>query len=291
MPEPNGEIGDENRSRKMVSGIRIGIPAINRGDLMEKCVNSIDYPVEKLLIVANRWGDTLDESVAAAIDRLSSHRPHWVESIEIREISGNLGDSGSFNYIISELGPCIVASNDTEFTPGTLRGVDQFIKDNPDCVLHYLFAMCAFGVTQAFIERVGYFDENCWPWGWCDIDISYRLQKYNHKTRILPNTVGRIVHDHPTQSIKSAPDKLRKWMLKMASANDDYGIKKWGLRQEDLFAKNKSNKWAMDPAILPDIGQAWALDIQTRRDRIESLTADTGIEAPLVFCKQKNTVS
>ena len=48
---------------------------------------------------------------------------------------------------------------------------------------------------------------------------------------------------------------------------------------------NKGNKWAIDPAILPDAGNEWTLDVETRRERMALLKEATGIETPLLFSR------
>ena len=231
--------------------MNIGIPVINRGDLLEACVNSIDVPTERVVIVANRWGADYEPSVAGALNRLAESHPACVGSLEIVETGGNLGDGGSFNRVMTELGPCIVASNDAVFLPGALGQANRFIHENADCALLHLYAMCVFAVTRAFFEEAGYFDENFWPWGWCDIDLGYRMQKRECKTRTFAAEGGGIVHDHPTQSIKSAQNDLRKWMQQMAGRNAEYGMRKWGLTEEPCTIKTYNEKeWANKPDVV-----------------------------------------
>ena len=265
--------------------MRIGIPAINRGDLLEECVRSIDFPVERLLIVANRWGDDLEPTVALALERIEAEPPGCVDSLEIQRMPGNLGAAGSYNQILSALGPSVIAANDTRFAPGTLQRCAEFVDVRGDHALHFLHAMCVFSITQVFLDRVGWFDENFWPWGWDDIDVGYRIKKRGLKTAIFPGEQGAILHDHPTQSMAAAPEPLRKWMQRMAGKNMEYGMRKWSIREEHFFMLNKGNKWAIDPAILPDAGNEWTLDVETRRERMALLKEATGIETPLLFSR------
>ena len=268
--------------------MNIGIPVINRGDLLEACVASIDEKTERVVIVANRWEGHYEASVERALNRLAESHPACIGSLEIIETQGNLGDGGSFNRVMSVLGPCIVASNDVVFSPGALGQAVRFIQGNQDCVLLHLHAMCAFSVTGAFFAEVGYFDENFWPWGWCDIDLAYRIQKRGLETRTFAAKGGGIIHDHPTQSIQSAPMDLKKWMQQMAAQNSAYGMRKWALSEDMLFRKNPGNKWAMETADLPDAGNAWRLDDAVRGGRITGLKTATGIETPMVFCRHDN---
>ncbi|MDR3402003.1 MAG: hypothetical protein P4L99_05845 [Chthoniobacter sp.] len=271
--------------------MKIGIPAINSGALLLKCVRSIDYPIERLLIVANRWGDEMEKSLACAIDTLRTELLPNILALEIHEVPGNLGASGSMNYIISHLGPCIVVCNDASFAPGTLAKCLAFIEERADCGLHYLLYMSAFHVSQRFINEIGYLDENFWPWGWDDIDLSYRLRKYQFPTAVFPRTDGQIIHDHPTQSVRSSAPRLQRWMRRMARMNAALGIKKWGIRQEQLFMLNKKNKWAIDPNALSDAGNRWVLDEAARKARIALLLEKTGIATQFVYSSNSNIVA
>ena len=269
--------------------LKIGIPVINRGDLLEACVASMDAPVEIVVIIANRWGEHYEPSVETALNRLAESRPACIGSLEIIETRGNLGAAGSYNRAMERLGPCVIAANDTRFAPGTLARCVEFIGQRMDHALHFLHAMCVFSVTQVFLDEVGWFDENFWPWGWDDIDVGYRMKKRKLKTAILPKEFGMIFHDHPTQSIFASPEPLRKWMQRMSAKNMEHGMQQWGIREEQFFMLNKGNKWAIDPAVLTDGGKGWTLDMETRRQRIAQLKEATGIETPLVFCRSSGT--
>ena len=247
-------------------------------------MRSIDCPVEKVLIVANRWGARLDDSVEKALESIRANPPPGIGTLEVYETRGNLGVAGSYNYILRELGPCIIACNDTRFLPGTLARCIEFIAANPEAVLHFLFAMCIFHVPQAFLDRVGYFDENFWPWGWDDIDLGYRFKKLALRTADFHGRENGIVHDHPTQSIFAADTTLRKWMVEMSNENSAHGMAKWGLRKEHLYMLHKHDQWAIDPTVMRNAGNGWRLDVGERMRRINLLRSETGIETPLVFC-------
>ena len=247
-------------------------------------MRSIDCRVEKVLIVANRWGERLDASVEEALRSIRENPPAWIGEVEIYETPGNLGAAGSYNYLLRELGPCIIAANDARFLPGVLAQCLDFIRENGDAVLHYLFAMCVFHVPQRFLDEVGYFDENFWPWGWDDIDVGYRIKKRGLKTANFPGRERGIIHDHPTQSIFASATPLRNWMVQMSNRNSDYGMRKWGIRKEQLSLLDKGNPWSIDLATIGDAGNDWVLNLGTRSERIKSLMSDVGIATEPAFC-------
>lgn len=273
-----------------MTSLRIGIPVLTRGDLLENCVSSIDYPVERLLIIANRWEDEYEESVAIALERIEQRPPPFVKSVEIERASGNLGVAGSFNLILTKLGPCIIASDDCVFMPGALDKCAHFISAHPEYALHRLWAMVAFHFSQELLDRVGFFDENLWPYGWDDIDLFYRLAKSGLRAGDLPNGSKLIRHDHPTQSIHSSTRRVKEWMNDMSGRNIKYGIRKWGIRKEHYGMLHKRNQWAIDVKVLTDAGNHWNLDMKERMRRIRELFDVTGIHTNLIYCKNANNI-
>ncbi len=224
----------------------------------------------------------------AALESLANSHPACIGSFEIVETGGNLGPAGSYNMGMTLLGPCIIAANDTRFSPGVLKRCGEFIAGRPEHALHFLYAMCVFSVTRVFLDEVGWFDENFWPWGWDDIDVGFRMKKRGLETAIFTKDMGTIFHDHPTQSIFASAEPLRKWMQRTAGKNTAHGMRKWGIREEHQFMLNKGNRWAIDPAVLMDAGNAWTLDLATREERMRLLKAEVGIETPLRFCRKDN---
>jgi hypothetical protein len=268
--------------------LNIGIPAINRGDLLENCVRTIDRPVDRLLIVANKWNDQRDPSVDAALDSICSDPPVGIGHLEIHEIPGNLGVAGSFNHIMDHLGSCVIASSDAHFQPGAIEEGMRFIAKNPDAAICHLLAMVVFAVNDLFRTSVGHFDENLWPYGWDDLDIFLRLKNLGLRRA---NWAGHnlVMHEEPSQSIYSAAAPLKGWMHKMHEKNRDYGHRKWNVldSMEVRAILGGDAEWVA-PRQLPQSATDWELDRPERCSRMQSLAADTGIFAPLVFCRDRN---
>lgn len=276
--------------------MRIGIPVINRGDLLEALFHSIDHPVEEIIIVVNRWG-AVESSVAQALSRIVKTKSRFGR-LSIHEMNGNLGASGSYNYILKEAGPALIASSDVAFTKGSIEAALRFIRSEPLAPMHFLHARCAFHVSAMFLVNIGYFDENFWPWGWDDIDISYRSQKILRTTGMnLPKTCPQIRHDHPSQSLRgwTADDrKIGDWMRRASAHNRAYGCRKWGITRGDHFMLNARNRWSIDPDVLfaiPFEGRRgaktandWTLDLPERMRRISDLEARTGIVTKPCYC-------
>ena len=138
----------------------IGVPVINRADLLLRCLRSIDFPVDKLVVVDNGG----EPEVAAVLAQVCQEGRL---SIAVHSPGFNMGVSGSWNWILddsSDAAYWLFVGNDIEFLPGDLARIDAFVREHPDYVVmpcnhgHSLFA-----VTAAGKERIGYFDANIFP--------------------------------------------------------------------------------------------------------------------------------
>lgn len=207
--------------------------------------------------------------------------------MEIHWPTGNLGVAGSYNYLLKALGPTVIATNDTRFEAGTLKECDRFIAERPDYPIHCLHAMCVFNIISIFMDQIGWFDENLWPWGWDDIDVRYRMRKICLKPAIFPRTWGTIFHEHPTQSVRASPPRLKRSMRSLARMNRIYGMEKWGIKRKHFFMRNPKNRWAIDPLLLLDAGNGWNLNMEMRSRRLTLLREEAGINSQLAYCMPK----
>jgi glycosyltransferase involved in cell wall biosynthesis len=110
----------------------LGIPILNRADLLLRCIRSIDYPVDKLVIVNNGK----DPGVLAILDQLQTE---GYPDLEVYTPGFNMGVAASWNYVMrkhpfmldsSGLGHgyyWMFVGNDIQLSPGDLAKMDRFI--------------------------------------------------------------------------------------------------------------------------------------------------------------------
>ena len=147
----------------------IGIPILNRPDLLRECVASIDYPAEVLVVNNNARNENFARQIGGMASELGFAVSHQ---------SRNLGVSASWNLIIrSGLAQgyewVFIGSNDTVLHPGSLSAAVKMQKDSGTRVWH-LSAWNFFLVNRQTIEDIGWFDENFYPAYKEDQDYSYR---------------------------------------------------------------------------------------------------------------------
>lgn len=150
----------------------LGIPVLNRGDLLLRCVGSIDYPIGQITIVNN--GD--DPGVAEAIGQIERDGRF---KVRVFTPPRNLGVAASWNWILREQPEAsfwVLVGNDIQFTPGDLAHIDAAVRANPaSAILTANEGYSLMAVTQAGVDHVGYFDENFYPAYYEDVDYERRL--------------------------------------------------------------------------------------------------------------------
>jgi glycosyltransferase involved in cell wall biosynthesis len=209
----------------------IGIPVVNRGDLLLRCVRSIDLPVEKIIIVNNG----ADPGVKEAIAMLEREMPNVVTW----QFGWNAGVSKAWNGIIqSNPAPYwIIVGNDIAFSPGDLAKMVEAIQTH-DVVLSRDAYSC-FAITKKALNAVGKFDENFHPAYFEDNDFDYRV-KLAGVSRAYAET--NLIHgdgpaNQPSGTVRSDP-VLRQHNDRTFSANRNYFVNKWGgMPGEEKFTK------------------------------------------------------
>ena len=154
----------------------LGIPHLNRPDILRRCLDSIDYPVSRVVIVQNG-----SDSDMPSLDGL----PHWIQNLTVIK-HPNAGVAGSWNEIIKFF-PApywMISNNDIRFTPGALQRMAQagdlqallpseYDGRQPAGMLYGHAASC-FIITKHGVANLGLFDENIFPAYLEDCDMSRR---------------------------------------------------------------------------------------------------------------------
>ena len=155
-----------------MSKICIGIPVLNRVDLLKKCLASIDYPAQIIVINNN----TVDK---AANDELYALRDN--KDIYVHSGRYNLGVAASWNKIIQmAMGwgydKVYVGANDCVLLPGTLKAFETLDMGDKDDVMWHICYFSFWCMHMRSIPRVGWFDENFYPAYREDQDYVYRCR-------------------------------------------------------------------------------------------------------------------
>lgn len=210
----------------------LGIPVLNRGDLLLRCLKSIDFPIGEIVIINNGR----DPSVANAIRkflldlRLRVHENYTI----VWDRPDNLGVAGSWNALLkraNEIGShyVVIAGNDMQFAPGDLQRVHEFAILHPDHELCFGHAHNFFAIRTGSVNSIGYFDENFYPAYLEDCDHFYRIKLTGAKTANVPGCTS-IHGEAPSwgsSTIHSDPE-YRAACHRTHGRNFEYYRAKWG---------------------------------------------------------------
>ncbi len=142
----------------------LGVPYINRPDLLQTMLRSVDVEVGEVVII--------DNSPDAELRGLTGPNKSRVISMH-----HNLGVSASWNLIIKVTPKApwwFIVNSDIEFYPGELAGVVEAMEGFDGVTT--LVGLSAFGISKEAIAKAGWFDENFVP-AYCeDNDFHRRCQ-------------------------------------------------------------------------------------------------------------------
>jgi GT2 family glycosyltransferase len=227
----------------------LGIPVYNRLDLLERCLKSIDFPVDVIVIIDNSPEQNLSEEYFPAKSKEYCVVTH-----------PNAGVAASWNEVI-KLFPApwwMLVNNDIEFAPGDLERMAKVAWSRPDVA-------CGYGnhgaswwfVTEAGVDSVGLFDENIYPAYLEDCDWSYRADLLGiQRLCDVPGCRSRHGDGVMKGSCTAASDpKVRENNHRTHKGNFDYYVSKWGgINEKEVFRRPFNNPslpldyWKYSPA-------------------------------------------
>jgi GT2 family glycosyltransferase len=169
----------------------LGFATLKRFDLAQRLLDSIDYPVEHLVIVDYSGTNTWQPS-----------QPDNVKNLWMIRVPFGLGLVGAWNLIVKSTPYApywVLVNDDAWFSQGALDIIAQdadpdglsFPHINPDwsCIV----------LGQKVVEQVGLYDERLYPLYFDDNDYERRIRNAN-----LPvKRIDAIVHHDNSSTLKS----------------------------------------------------------------------------------------
>ena len=214
--------------------MKLIVPVLNRYDLLQRMVSSIDYPIEELLIIDN--GDQL----------VNLNLPDFVESLRILRMPSNQGVAGSWNLGIKSYPfekVWFFSSADTVYKPGALK---ELSKADPSCItLANKFPHWhTFAIGEDVVKKIGLFDESIYPIYFEDTDYMWRAHASSVNVRYVD-----IPTDHDNSSTINSDTKLMAQNQATFKSNGSYLEDK--KKAKDLTAgkwdleRRRINNWVM----------------------------------------------
>ena len=234
----------------------LGVPILNRGDLLLRLFNSIDYPIEILHIIANSTADVPEESVRTAISTIERqvNQGHLVHKCVVEYgaiynetnqlITRNLGVAGSWNKVLKTYPHAkyiMFVGNDIQLKNGSLKNMDTVM-----CTIENRLSVGTVSATGSYncfalfpeiVNTVGYFDENIYPAYLEDCDYAYRIKLVG----LISHTVAGVDYIHgeaPTwgSSTIYSNKEYKDINDRTHERNFEYYKRKWGgINEQEIF--------------------------------------------------------
>jgi len=158
----------------------IGTAIVNGVHWLQRLIYSIDYPVEKLIVINNNGRDEITEE----LNKLKYSANKFIDNIHICHLPTNIGCAAAWNLIIksSIMSPYwIIVNHDIAFTPTFLQTMIEK-ANNPNTGMIFgkpgefnVGMWDNFLIKDWVIQKYGLFDENLYPAYAEDVDYIMRL--------------------------------------------------------------------------------------------------------------------
>lgn len=218
----------------------LGVPVLNSPEYLYDMLDSIDYPIRKIVVIDN--GDVVNRDLG---------------DIRVIKPGHNLGVAASWNMIIKTNPKApwwFIVNFDLEFQDGDLGKIDEYMAAHDGLALMNGFS--AFAVSKSAIAAAGWFDENFVPAYYEDNDWNYRAKLVGVPAVELENNIRH----YGSVTIGSNP-LYRSANHQSFTRNGSYYLRKWGgmpgqeLYQTPFNGGGDPASWTLDVCRLVD--QSW----------------------------------
>jgi GT2 family glycosyltransferase len=197
------------------------VPVLNRYDLLQRMLHSVDVQVDHLLVIDNGTGADLTFS-----DKF--------DKVTVLAMPANLGVAGSWNLGIKSFPYAqrwFIISNDVQFNPGALEQLAQARRDEITLTARFPHWQ-AFALGDEAVSDIGLFDESLFPAYFEDNDYTRRAEFVGVNIRRLEIDVSHensstIKAGYQDKNAKTYAANDRYFERKIAS--NDYTAGSWSL--------------------------------------------------------------
>lgn len=210
----------------------IGFATLARFDMAQRLIDSIDYPVEHLVIVDNSGKKEFKPKTSELI-----------QNVWLIQVPHGLGANGAWNLIIKSTPHAkywVIPNDDSYFAPGSLQKIADnvhlkkfnFVNVNPkwSCVIP----------TEGSVMKAGLWDEAFHPIYFDDDDYEWRMEKLGVEFNHID---AEVLHDN-SSTLKSGYNERNsitfsrnQSLLTNKKVAEDTGVRGWSLKVR------RDNRW------------------------------------------------
>jgi GT2 family glycosyltransferase len=217
-----------------------------RLDLLKRFIDSIDYPVNRVVIL---FQGNIDKNKV-------KFNNQFVKKFILISSNMNIGVSRGWNYFVKNFPSSywLISGDDCHFEPNTLEHIANFMSipsslENVFCGLKIKnrneapAGFNTFVITKLLLQNVGLFDENIYPAYYEDNDLWHRIELTNQKVTTIDNAYINSGDSKHTGSctLNSVHPTYRKKMNECYRLNENYYKTKWNVGEKNAFSCPFSN--------------------------------------------------
>lgn len=202
----------------------LGFLTYSRFDLADRLLESIDHPVEHLVIVDN-----------SGKRQFNPVKPDLVKNLWLIQLPHGLGYGGGLNLIVktTPFAPYwVLVNDDTVFQPGSLEKISKNTDTDAINFLSIMPKWSGFVLGEGAVLKAGLFDERFHPIYFEDNDYERRLMAAGVKANFINAELG---HDNSStlnsgfhsQNDKTFQANQRLFQSKVAA--EDFTSGEWDL--------------------------------------------------------------
>jgi GT2 family glycosyltransferase len=211
----------------------LGFATLSRFDLAQRLIDSIDYPVEHLVIVNNSGTKSWEPTVSK----------EFVRNVWHIEVPYGLGANGAWNLIIKSMPHApywVIPNDDAHFEPGALETIAREVDTTKFNFLNIFPKWSCVVPTEGSVAKAGLWDEVFHPIYFDDDEYEWRMQELG----VEFNTINaRVYHDNSStlqsgyQERNASTYSRNNSMFTNKRAAKNIGIIGWSLNVR------RENRW------------------------------------------------
>lgn len=211
----------------------LGFATLTRFDLAQRLLDSIDYPVEHLVIVDNSGKREFEPFIETDL----------VKNTWIIQVPHGLGANGAWNLIIKSTPHApywVIPNDDCYFEKGALETIAKEVDTNAFNFVNINPSWSCVIPTEGSVSKAGLWDEAFHPIYFDDDDYEWRMRELG----VPFNTINaKVFHDN-SSTLKSGFSernrvtfKRNQSLLTNKKVAGDLGIRGWSL------TVRRDNRW------------------------------------------------
>jgi GT2 family glycosyltransferase len=210
----------------------LGFATLNRFDLAERLLRSIDYPVEDLVIIDN-----------SGLQEWEPVKPKLVDKMWVIRVPFGLGLVGAWNLVVKSTPYAsywVLVNDDAWFAPGSLETIAKEVNTNALNFVDIVPAWSCVVFGEGMVEKVGLYDERFYPLYFDDNDLERRVDqagvpKNYIQAKVFHENSSTLNSGYQAQNQKSYVANHTLYEIK--GREDDFSQGEWSLKVR------RANRW------------------------------------------------